>query len=116
MDQERVFWSAISQAEKRGTSAIAGARAEVCYVPRKKSEACRLSACMSEPFSAAFLLAVLRALVRLMRVLIRAVCPLATTTKAGTAGVGMFSRQLYWETAEPPAMPTLVDAAKIPFG
>lgn len=30
-------------------------------------------------------------------------------------GVGMLSRHLYWGKAEPPAMPTLVDAAKIPF-
>jgi hypothetical protein len=37
------------------------------------------------------------------------------STQAGTAGVGMFNRQLYWETAGPPAMPTRVDAAKIPF-
>ena len=35
--------------------------------------------------------------------------------KAGAAGAGMFSRHFYWETAEPPAMPTLIDAAKIPF-
>ena len=35
--------------------------------------------------------------------------------KAGTAGVGMFSRHSYGETAEPPAMPTPIDAAKILF-